>query len=300
MIGEELTMKNGLIVSIPIGHYQNNAKRAEVPGPVPDLPVESDVQNMKELADYLNYKFLTIENKMSWTEAEIMNFLSNRIGSEFFGDFGVPKHDGLIVAFSGHGIKDHIVTSDLKRMDRTAIHRYVSNAFPKIRDFPRVFLFDACDGSGDKVNVTVASSKTVDNTKGHKVADHSVAASELSEMSENQVELSPVSSEMTKNTQLADVQHDKEWISGNKNPDYGLTVVHASNKGFVAKMKGGSVGSYLTYFFTKSIIQNHKTMGLASMLEKINETLHSHGKQQLRTEFFSKTRNLRFEINVFE
>ena len=53
-------MRNGLIVCIPIGQYENT-KGAEIPGFFPNLPVERDAKNMKELANFLNYDFLTID-----------------------------------------------------------------------------------------------------------------------------------------------------------------------------------------------------------------------------------------------
>lgn len=296
VIGDELKMRNGLIVCVPIGHYQKKPDGAEVRGIIKDLPVERDLEHMKKLAEYLNYTFLTIEDKLSWTEVEVMDFMRYRVGTEFFGENNEPKYDGLIVAFSGHGVKDHILTSDLKKIERTAIHRCVSNQFPKIRDFPRVFLFDACDGTGDRKNTLVEPPTSPMIELKQRIPSQSLVDDDQKEYG---IEMSS-RKEVPKATELNDVQNVNVWTKSSKNPDYGLTVVHASNKGFVAKMKGGSVGSYLTYFFTKAVMQYHKTKGLASMLEEINETLHFHGKQQIRTEFFSKTRNLRFEINVFE
>ena len=288
-------MKNGLIVSIPIGHYYN-AGDGDIPGdfPVPDLPVHIDAQNMKNLADDLNYNFLTIDGKLKWTENEIMDFMKNKVGEEFFDAEGTPKYDGLIVSISGHGVRSHIVSSDGKVIDRTVIHRCVSNAFPKIRQFPRIFIFDACDGEGDRRDCTtkIQNVQSVDSQsrEGVQIIYEEAQKGDMQQHVEVQ-----------KRMELEDVQKEDEWTKSSKNPDYNLITVHASNPGFVAKMNTSEeVGSYLTYFFAKKVTENAKkaqNKELADIMDEIEMKLHDAGKQQIRMEFFTQTRKLRIKRN---
>ena len=286
-------MRNGLIVSIPIGIY-DNSKNSEVNGYFTNLPVERDAKNMKNLSDFLNYQFMAMEGKLRWTENEIMDFMKNKVGEEFFDEKGSPKYDGLIVSFSGHGVRNHIVSSDGKVIDRTSIHRCISNQFPKIRQFPRIFIFDACDGAGDR-------RKTV--TKCERVDSQSFSDTEVVYDEEKDKGDTPKSTDIGKQTQLEDVQRADEWTTSTKNPDYNLIAVHASNSGFVAKMnsKSEEVGSYLTYFFVKNLkrhVNGGSTKELGDVMDEIEELLHDAGKQQIRTEFFTQTRKLRIEKNV--
>ena len=270
-------MRKGLIVSVPIGHYERSS--------FPDLPVDRDCRNMKELAEFLKFDFLTIDGKLKWTEREVMDFMTNSVGKEFFDDEGTAKYDGLIVSLSGHGVRNHIVTSDGKLMDRTAIHRCISEQYPKIRDFPRIFLFDACDGAGDREK----TKESVDAKKA-KVDSQSI-----------DMEDSAQSEETNKGQE---VQRKTKWTTDTKNPDYNLITVHASNAGYVAKMHGSEqVGSYLTYFFVQKLkrdVEDGNTNGLGAMMDNIERLLHDSGKQLIRTEFFSETRKLRIERNVLE
>ena len=111
---DTLEMRNGLIVSIPIGHYDPDPLDPEIPGKLKDLTVENDAVNLRNLATFLEYKFMTIDDKLSWKEQEVMAFLKEKVGAEFFDDEGVAKYDGLIVSMSCHGVRNHIVTSDYK------------------------------------------------------------------------------------------------------------------------------------------------------------------------------------------
>ena len=279
-----MVMRNGMLVSIPIGIY-DNSEDAEVPQHFPNLPVERDAKNIKALAVFLQYKFLTIHRKFKWTESEVMDFMTNKVGEEFFDSDGNPKYDGLIVSFSGHGVRNRIVTSDGKLIDRTSLHRCISNKYPKIREFPRIFLFDACDGAG----------------KRREIVDGHLTENEEKEKG-NMLQIEGAETETVKNTILADVQNADDWAIDTKNPDYNLIAVHASNAGFVAKMHGAEdVGSYLSYFFANKLRQNVKdgnTKGLGDTMDDIEEKLHDSGKQLIRTEFFSGTRNLRIEKRV--
>ena len=286
-------IRNGMFVSIPIGIYENadNAKLT-----FPNLPVERDAEKLKKLAIFFQYKFLTIHRKFKWTEDEVIDFMKNKVGPAFFDESGNPKYDGLIVSFSGHGVRNHIVTSDGKLIDRTSLHRIISNKYPKIREFPRIFLFDACDGAGKRRAVVDGS---------ERVESDSEAIDELEKAAIERaaVELAVETGyDIVKDTDLTDVQEGNEWTTNNKNPDYNLITVHASNAGFVAKMHGDEdVGSYLSYFFVKELKQNvidgnKKTLG--QIMDFIEEELHDSGKQLIRTEFYTGTRSLKIEKRV--
>ena len=54
-------------------------------------------------------------------------------------------YDGLVVLISCHGIKDYIVTSDYKRIDKNAIHRIFSADYPQNRTIPRLFFYVVTD-----------------------------------------------------------------------------------------------------------------------------------------------------------
>ena len=200
-------MRNGLIVSIPIGIY-DNSKNSEVNGYFTNLAVDRDARNMKNLSDFLNYKFMAIDDKLRWTESEIMDFMKNKVGEEFFDETGTPKYDGLIVSFSGHGVRNHIVSSDGKVIDRTSIHRCISNQFPKIRQFPRIFIFDACDGAGDR-RETVTKCERVDS---QSFSDTEVVFDEEKDKGDAQK-----GTDIGKQTELEDVQKDDEWTTSTKN-----------------------------------------------------------------------------------
>eukprot|EP01084_Bolivina_argentea_P075374 136649_1 len=62
----------------------------------------------------------------------------------------VNGYDGVIVICSGHGFQDCIVTSDIKLITKTAIHRLISTHYPPIRIVPRICLFDTAGGSNYK------------------------------------------------------------------------------------------------------------------------------------------------------
>ena len=276
-------MRNGLIVSVPIGIY-DNSKNSEVNGYFTNLPVERDARNMKNLSDFLNYKFMATKGKLRWTENEIMDFMKNKVGEEFFDEKGSPKYDGLIVSFSGHGVRNHIVSSDGKVIDRTSIHRCISNQFPKIRQFPRIFIFDACDGAAQRTDSQSLNDMEIVFDEEHEEGDTRKCT------------------DIDKQTELEDVQKDDEWTKSTMNPDYNLIAVHASNPGFVAKMNNSEeVGSYLTYFIAKKLqrnVQNGNVMALGDTMDEIEVLLRDSGKQQIRTEFFTQTRKLRIEKNV--
>ena len=94
------------------------------------------------------------------------------------------------------------------------------------------------------------------------------------------------------------VRKSTEWNAENKNPDFNLVVVNGSNDDFVSKMRTNEVGSYLTYCFTKVVIERARTgemKGLSDLLKRIQNELHSSGKQLIEFKCNNDTDKLRIE-----
>ena len=267
---EGLEIKNGLIVSIGIGEYGPRPLNAEAPGFLTNLSVGTDVNNLRQFADYLNFPFYTVNDKLSWSKAEVMTFLDEAIGTHFFDEKGKSRHDGLIVAISSHGFGNSMISSDYEMINRTEIHRSISEKYPQIRVIPRIFIFDACDGTRDRKTTMDLQSSNVEIVEANKGDNDTVQA----------------------------LQMETEWTSRTKNPDYNLAVVHGANDGFVSKMQNSEVGSYLTYCFIKMVkerIKRKARQGLSDILVEIQDTLHDKGKQMIKFICFNKMGNLRIE-----
>ena len=214
-----------------------------------------------------------MEGKLSWTKDEVTSFVEKQVAATFFDKRGNPRFDGLIFAISSHGLGDCIISSDYKMIKRTDIHRRISEKYPQIRTFPRIFLFDACDGTRDRHSTSKMN--TVEMDEAMKGGDSLVFALQM------ETEWTPYG-----------------WTSRTKNPDYNLVVVHGSNDGFVSKMQDSEVGSYLTYFFAKAVrqrIERKQRKGLSELLTDVQNVLHDGGKQLIRKEFFNNTEYLRIE-----
>ena len=275
-----LQIKNGLIVSIGIGEYGPKPQDAEVEGKLKNLAVASDVENMRKLSEFLNYSFLTVENQLSWTKDEVMEYLEKDVGAKFFDDSGNAKYDGLIVSVSSHGLHHCIISSDWKMIDRTDIHRCISEIYPQIRDIPRIFLFDACAGERDRratLEMVQVDSQSLDSIEAMESTKDGGGAAGTSSRSPR-----------------------ISWTSKTKNPDYNLVAIHGSTDGYVSKMQETEVGSYLTYFFVKAVkmnIERQQKKGLTEILTDVQNALHDAGKQMIKFNCFNYTGNLRIEKN---
>ena len=274
---QAMRVKNGLIVSIGIGEYGPRPHDAEVPGFFVNLPVGRDVENLRIFAEFLNYSFLTVNNKSFWTKDEVMEFLEETVGGYFFDREGIPQYDGLIVSVSSHGVGNNVISSNYEMINRTEIHRCISESYPQIRVIPRIFIFDACDGTRDRKKTLLMEEKDSHSEDSPCVVDADKAGS---------VDL------------VDELEIDTEWNSKNKNPDYNLIVVHGANDGFVSKMQDNEMGSYLTYSFIKAVkqrIERNGSKGLGEILMDIQNVLHDKGKQMIKFNCFNYTANLRIE-----
>ena len=146
-----LTISNALVAMIAIGDYSDGIKIAaadkDVKGIFSNLDVDKDITTLKELSKFMGWTFTSKGGKLHWTAKEITSFLEMEIGEMLFTANNKLKYDGLIVCVSCHGVKDNIVTSDIETIEKTAIHRMLSLKYPEIREIPRIFIFDCCNGS---------------------------------------------------------------------------------------------------------------------------------------------------------
>ena len=155
---ENLQIRNGLVVSIAIGKYDDPPRNAAVQGQITNLPVESDVENLKKMARALNFEFLTVPKSfgnLSWTKDKIFRFLREDVAEACFDQNNTAKYDGIIVGIRGHGLRDCIISSNYEKINRTDIHRCISDNYPQIIEIPRIFLFDACNGTRDRKRSSV-------------------------------------------------------------------------------------------------------------------------------------------------
>ena len=269
---QTMEVRRGLIACIAIGNYDGSEYS--------NLPVDSDVANLKKLCNFLSYDFIERPNKVHWTEEDVKSFLMNDIGNNLFAKNGKPEYDVLIICFSGHGLRDRVITSDGQSMDRTALHRMISINFPEIRDIPRIFVFDACAGPRECI------------PKGTGL-QHVVAVS--SEDMSDELKSSDIATSIDSD----DIKVEEACTNFTKNLDYKLAVIHAANIGFQARMRSDEVGSLLLYLFTTKLsknIANHEKKVLSDIMDEIQKELHDAGKQQIECTFNNGTRNLRVEM----
>ena len=273
---DTLETRHGAIACIAIGKYDGSEYS--------DLPVTRDVENLREFSKFMGYDFIERLDKMHWTEEEVKSFLMNDIGNNLFRQNGEIRYDVLMICISAHGLRERVVTSDGQLMDRAAIHRILSLHFPKIREIPRIFVFDACAGPRDCIDKESAL-----HQKDHISIPKVAMSDELN-----------VVNVIGKNTDVEDIKVEEAWTTDTKNPDYKLTVINSANIGFQAKMRRDEIGSLLIYLFTRKLkrnIENHENRVLADIMDDIQDELHDAGEQQIQSIFNNGTDHLILRIN---
>eukprot|EP01084_Bolivina_argentea_P000076 144_1 len=259
-------ISNVLVAIIGIEFYSDlDEVEPEIDGELRDLDaVSHDMENMKQLFSSLNYTVMTNKNKREWNSKEIKQFLEKDVVEELINDD--KGYDGLIVTVSSHGLRDNIITSQYEMVDKTAMHRLVSQyrndgKHRMIRDMPRIFLFDSCAGNNARQRTLSISESSIHMSKGI---------------------ISKNSAEMMKGIEYK--SHDNEWTTNDKNPDYNLLKIDAANAGF--KAFGDIVkGSYLITSFVEKVketINNNKNQTVINIFEEIQDDLHSKGKQLIQ------------------
>ena len=212
-----------------------------------------------------------IEPKLSWTQKELLDFLRDKAGEL---NENIDQYDGLIVSISGHGWKDHVCTSDYKMIQKTAIHRIFSQPYPAIREIPRIFLYDCCDG---------------DNEQGK------------GRLKKTDVSMPRDFAKCFTIDDIAQKADDLIWDHGTRNPDYRLVEINAANEGFQAKLNS-DIGSYMIHGFVKEMIDdlNEKSKEqkfLYEIFDKVQQELEANGKQQTKSTYNNGTRCIKLMAN---
>ena len=275
-------ISNGLVVIIGIGNYHYDQTPTYSDSKLnrhsfEDLPVDIDIKNLQNTFNLLNYTIIPNKLKTAWTEHEITKFLKNDVVKELFDDDNQLKYDGLIVCVSCHGVENKIITSDFKTIQKAVIHRLISHQFPKVRQIPRIFLFDSCQGNAERKSGRISLSKS------------SITWEQT------------IEEEKAKGVRLVDIMVGNEWTLDSPNPDYKLVEIHAANIGFQAKCNFIN-GSYLIHRFTEKLQQDiikkdYDKKSLGTIFEEIQNELHDKGRQQTINTFNNNTRHLIFKKN---
>eukprot|EP01084_Bolivina_argentea_P077812 141184_1 len=281
-------IQNALTVIIAIGDYQD-ADECTSPDLkhafLKDLPIDKDIDNLTELFTLLNYKIIPDKPKTYWTENDIMSLLQNDIPNELFDENKILKYDGLIVCISCHGTENRIITSDMKVIDKIAIHRIISGNHAEAREIPRIFLFDSCEGDSERIR---KRSTSIDDIEMNEIPIDTQYLSDAPLMI----------TEIGKHVALEHIENGTQWTTTTKNPDYRLIEVHASNPGFQAKIDSRH-GSFLMNEFSQRMIENiknEKQETLSDIFSAIQTSLHDRGKQQTRNVFNNQTRYLQLRV----
>eukprot|EP01084_Bolivina_argentea_P247977 414821_1 len=265
-------VSNALAVIIGIGHYEHDdIEYSDIDGYLEDLPVDKDVENLTQLFNNLNYTVLPKEPKLYWTADDIITFLKEDVGNTLLDDEEQLQYDSLIVCVSCHGQENVIISSDSKTIEKNVIHRIISAENPVVRNIPRLFVFDSCEGIAQReyVRKETIYDEEKDNDKG---------------------------------VTLKEISSGYEWTNESlksKNPDYKLVCVSAANAGYQAKCHVNN-GSYLINGFVQKLKCNLNKKGnktLQCIFEEVQQELHDTGKQQITHHFNNNTSNVVFKKN---
>ena len=284
-----------MVIAVAIGDYEQNPESPEFEGAVTDLDgILIDIENSVDLfANQLNYDIFPNYARESsdiwkqyWTQDEIMELLQEKAMDldNNLNDENAKHYDALILIISCHGIDNHIITSDWKKISKEAIHRLFSAKRPKSRKIPRIFIFDCCAGHNDRDYVYRDEESSSDS-------DSDVAKGIKPEQN------------IGKGIETGDIHGDVSlvWAINEDNPDARLVVVNAANHGFQSKMDTQK-GSYVITKLTKKIgsnINGKNELFLMDILNDIQEELHDKEKKQLmEKKFNNKTEYIKFVKNL--
>eukprot|EP01084_Bolivina_argentea_P093945 168915_1 len=303
-------IQNALVVLIGIGIYDDEADKPEIDGYLRDLDggISVDIATAIELfRDTFNYKVHSNHKnrieKLEWNRDELLEFLTR-----MSADLDSVSYDGLIVLISAHGIHQHILTSDYKKVGKTDIHRIFSRS-GQSRDIPRMFIFDCCSGDKERDTATRQVLNTVTDTVGATIVgfDESKSASNGEQqtltknvsLSESEVQSDIDNKDELKfdnveqqetNVHLYEIDRTEtvQWAYDENNPDYKLITVNAANEGFQSKMRTDT-GSYFVQSFIRKVKENNEIsericnikhkLFLSDIIVDIQHDLESKGKQ---------------------
>ncbi len=185
-------------------------------------------------------------------------------------------------------MNDFICTSDCKRFSILALHRIFSATHPKTRSIPRFFLVDCCSGSNQQ-KVSVRADEELETDMDEKTAFMK---------RQNTVQKGIDEFECPKQVMSDDVGGNSSnmWMKGERNPDYRLGLVKASNPGFISKLRV-DLGSYVIYSFYEKIMEalrKNKRTFLFKTFDNITDELHQLGKQHPTCIWNEDTKYIRF------
>ena len=183
---------------------------------------------------------------------------------------------------SCHGLENLIVTSDYRTIEKTVIHRIISVKYEKTRDIPRIFLFDSCEGSAERVNsMGLIRPPTIDvnefeisnfepeTEKNMTIHVDDLDKGDVSLPSPSNIEMDKSEPKALKLKDIENCERQHPWTKRTKNPDYNLATIHGANAGFVCKFNSVN-GSYLTFEFSQRFQNNlHLARGKRKNLEII-------------------------------
>eukprot|EP01084_Bolivina_argentea_P314768 545226_1 len=284
---EPIVISNAMVILVAIGTYDRNPAASEIGDDyyLEDLQVGPDIQNLYKLfgPNHLNYTIYPHSNvqppKLRWTQTEIVDLLKKR-SKELNANID-NKFDGLIVVFSGHGMSDHIITSDYKLMAKNALHRMFTTYYKKSRELPRIHICDCCHGD----------------------YQHGKSKYQPDEIDEKD--------EIGKNFQMDDIKQSEEandnaviWAENTIHPDYRLVEINAADAGFQSRLNT-VYGSYMIYEFVKKTIQDLTVSAhsenqkyIYQIFDEIELDLQNKGKQHIKTNYNDKTRYIKLKRNV--
>eukprot|EP01084_Bolivina_argentea_P123873 219506_1 len=282
---KKYVMKNAMVLLIGIGSYDDDVDSTDEQlenSYLANLDVDLDIKNLYRLFgdNYLNYTIYPNYNleeqavKINWTQAEVINFLTEKAS---LLENNLPFFDGLIVVISCHGLNDHICTSDYRMIHKTAIHRIFSVNHTSSREIPRIFIYDCCNG-------------TYQYGKGISVKEIHKSTAEKSE-----------TDDQPKSYTTAHIQQrfSRIWDYNTRNPDHKLVEIHSSNTDFQAKMNN-DIGSYMLYEFVTKVIDdldNNKNQYIHQIFDDIQNELENRGKQLTTNTYNNNTGYIKFKPN---
>eukprot|EP01083_Nonionella_stella_P318491 1164435_1 len=265
---EAIPIQNAMVILIAIGEYDDNPHDADelLQGGLNNLHgIGQDIHNLHKLfgPKYLNYTICPTYNlnqtlKLHWTLEEIILFMNEKA---VFLENNLDQFDGLIVVISGHGMKGYICTSDCKMIEKLAIHRIFSQPHLPLREIPRVFLYDCCDGEWECTERTKAPNSNTSLLTRYQARD------------------------------IPNPQ-DVAWGRNEKNPDNRLVQINAANPGFQSKLNTKK-GSYMLFEFVErsiSNLDNEVSDCIYRIFDDIQQHLAAKGKQLITTTYSDKTR----------
>eukprot|EP01084_Bolivina_argentea_P161751 281546_1 len=289
-------IKNPLVIAVAIGKYNKSGNNEDVELKDMDFQeltaIDNDIKNIQQLFEHtLNYEMrpeyeLNHKIKTHWTEEEVLELMKKEAK---YLDKTVRngKHDGLIVIISAHGIRDNIISSDYMKINKDTIHRIYSVDHPILRDIPRIFMYDSCDGQNDK------------NREHHR---YSVMPDVQKQISKGSTKSNENDDEVNGHRRvMTDIYGEDKamWFKDESNPDYNLVVINSSNKGFVSQM-GSKSGSYMIRKFTKYMLDNingKNKLFLFQIFHTIQEELHNKSLQLVEAKYNNKLEYIKFVKN---